>query len=162
MTIIQVSAKELLSWLKDTDSKRAHKYDLYLLLDLLGGISKQDLNLLKIDSTKNVFLKENLEKLDFYWNEFINKKTPIQYLCGKTYWRDLKLKVSNDVLIPRKETEQIVDIVMDLCDVQKNILFADLGTGSGAIAISIAELNQNWSGLATDVNIKALNINFDQ
>tara|TARA_Y100000589_G_scaffold264142_1_gene254749 strand:- start:1033 stop:1899 length:867 start_codon:yes stop_codon:yes gene_type:complete len=156
--MFKVSAKELLSWLRDDDSKRDYKDALYLLLDLLGGLSQQDINSIKIDSSKDIYLKKDLDRLDFYWSKFKNEKKPIQYLCGETYWRDFKLKVSSSVLIPRKETEQIVDIVMDICRKKNKILFTDLGTGSGAIAIALAVLNPKWKGLATDINKKALNI----
>ena len=117
--MFRVSAKELFLWLKDDASKRDNKESLYLLIDLLGGISKQDLNSLRIDSSKEIYLKQDIKKLNSYWNDFINKEIPIQYLCGYTYWRDLKLKVSRDVLIPRRETEQIADIVMDICRLKK-------------------------------------------
>ncbi len=156
--MFKVSAKELFLWLKDTNSKRVKKDALYFLLDIKGGISKQDLNLLRINSRKDIYLDVSLNQLDLYWNEFINKDVPIQYLCKTTYWRNLRLKVSNDILIPRKETEQIVDIAKDICGIKKKVLFADLGTGSGAIAISLAVSNRNWTGLATDINIKALDI----
>ena len=156
--MIKVSGKELISWLKNSDSKITQKNALNLLLDLQGGITKQEVNLLRIDSKRYVYLKESFEKLDSSWNQFIENKIPIQYLCGKTYWRNFKLKVSNDVLIPRPETEQIIDIIMDICNFNQQILFADLGTGSGAIAISLAEMSRNFIGLATDINIKSLNI----
>ncbi len=156
--MFRVSAKELFLWLKDDASKRDNKESLYLLIDLLGGISKQDLNSLRIDSSKEIYLKQDIKKLNSYWNDFINKEIPIQYLCGYTYWRDLKLKVSRDVLIPRRETEQIADIVVDICRLKKKVLYADLGTGSGAIAIAIAISNKNWHGLATDIDSKALNV----
>ena len=154
----KVSVRELFLWLKDSDSKKFNKDALYFLLDIKGGISKQDLNLLRINPKKDIYINECLSKLDQFWEQYINKRIPIQYLCGETYWRDLKLKVSNEILIPRKETEQIVDIALDICGIKKKVLFADLGTGSGAIAISLAASNQNWNGLATDINIKALDI----
>ena len=156
--MFKVSARELFLWLKDSDSKILNKEALYFLLDIKGGISKKYLNLLRINSRKEIYLSESLKTLDLYWYKFINEQIPIQYLCESTYWRDLKLKISNDILIPRKETEQIVDIAKDICGIKKKVLFADLGTGSGAIAISLAASNQNWTGLATDINIKALDI----
>tara|TARA_Y100001970_G_C14190121_1_gene834849 strand:+ start:425 stop:796 length:372 start_codon:yes stop_codon:yes gene_type:complete len=117
--MIKVSAKELLSWVKETSSEGGDENALYLLLDLLGGISKEDLNLLKINSAKEIYLKENLSSINSYWMEFINDKRPIQYICGSTYWRDYKFKVSEDVLIPRGETELIVDIAIDICREKK-------------------------------------------
>ena len=156
--MIKVSAKELLSWIQAISSKCGDKNSLYLLLDLLGGISQEELNLLRINSSKEIYLKQSLNRLNSYWLEFINKKRPIQYICGNTYWRDFKFKVSEDVLIPRKETELIIDIVMGIYRHKKKVIFADLGTGSGAIAIALASLNQTWSGLATDISANALNI----
>ena len=156
--MIKVSAKELLSWIQAISSKCGDKNSLYLLLDLLGGISQEELNLLRINSSKEIYLKQSLNRINSYWLEFINEKRPIQYICGNTYWRDFKFKVSEDVLIPRKETELIIDIVMGIYRHKKKVIFADLGTGSGAIAIALASLNQTWSGLATDISANALNI----
>ena len=156
--MIKVSAKELLSWIQAISSKCGDKNSLYLLLDLLGGISQEELNLLRINSSKEIYLKQSLNRINSYWLEFINEKRPIQYICGNTYWRDFKFKVSEDVLIPRKETELIIDIVMGIYRDKKKVIFADLGTGSGAIAIALASLNQTWSGLATDISANALNI----
>ncbi len=156
--MIKVSAKELLSWIDDAYSIGGDKNSLYLLLDLIGGISREELYSVRIDSSKDIYLKENLNKINSYWLEFNNESKPIQYICGQSYWRDFKFKVSRDVLIPRKETEQIVDIALDICGDKNKILFADLGTGSGVIAIALAAYKEFWSGLATDINIKALNI----
>ena len=156
--MFKVSAKELLLWIKNVSGNGEDKSALYLLLDLLAGVSSQELNSIRIDPSKEIFLKENLNTINNYWLKFINEKKPIQYLCGSTYWRDFKFKVSKEVLIPRKETEQIVDIASNLYSLKKRILFADLGTGSGAIAISLSMMNQHWTGLATDISINALKI----
>ena len=83
---------------------------------------------------------------------FINKavkdllvQKPIQYIIGKAFFRSLTLNVNKNVLIPRQETEELVDwVIEDFCgiSVKKNIL--DIGTGSGCIAISLAkELKNN-------------------
>ena len=87
------------------------------------------------------------------------KSCPIQYLCGITFWRDLKLKVTNKVLIPRPETEIIVDIVLNIFrNKSKKLFFAELGTGSGAISIALALAYPFSHGLATDVDQDALEI----
>ena len=83
---------------------------------------------------------------------FLNKavkdllvQRPIQYIIGKAFFRSLTLNVNKNVLIPRQETEELVDwVIEDFCgiSVKKNIL--DIGTGSGCIAISLAkELKNN-------------------
>ena len=154
----KVSGKELLAWIQNVSSEDGDKEALYLLLDLLGDLSKEDLNLLKIDSSKEISIKENINTIESCWLDYLIENKPIQYICGKAYWRNFKLKVSKDVLIPRKETEIIIDIVMDICTDKKHVLFADLGTGSGAIAIALAVLNHNWNGLATDISNKVLDI----
>jgi len=62
-------------------------------------------------------------------------------------------------LIPRVETEQITDIVSNLIsDFTKELLITDLGTGSGAIAISLALKSSHWTVLATDVEQNAINL----
>ena len=70
---------------------------------------------------------------------------PIQYVIGKAFFRSLTLKVNENVLIPRPETEELVDwVIEDFRNIspKKNII--DIGTGSGCIAISLAkELKRN-------------------
>ncbi|MBE38043.1 MAG: hypothetical protein CMP50_05325 [Flavobacteriales bacterium] len=63
---------------------------------------------------------------------------PIQYFFGYTYFKDLKIKVNKSVLIPRPETEQLVDIVLNKLNKSslKNIIL-DIGTGSGCISIAL-------------------------
>ena len=155
----EISTKDLFLWIKDIKKTREDIDDLYLLLDLMGGISKSDLFLLKINSLEKVSLKMNLHSLKKKWIEHTKFSKPIQYICGCSYWRNFKLELSTDVLIPRVETEQIVEIATDIIGLDDNkLIFADLGTGSGSIAISLVVENRNWKGLATDINIDALHI----
>ena len=93
------------------------------------------------------------------WDKYLQTSIPIQYLVGYSYWRDLKLEVSNKVLIPRPETELGVDIISEKIKRKfEKKIFADLGTGSGAISIALALANPLWEGLATDIDISALDI----
>jgi len=97
--------------------------------------------------------------LESIWNDHLLKSCPIQYLCGITFWRDLKLKVTNKVLIPRPETELIVDIVFNIFRKKsEKLFFAELGTGSGAISVSLALAYPFSKGLATDIDQDALEI----
>lgn len=85
------------------------------------------------------------------------KKMPIAYLLGhKEFW-SLDYTVTPDTLIPRPETELLVELVLQkLPGDQRKI--ADLGTGSGAIAIAVAHERPHWIVHATDVSEAALEI----
>jgi release factor glutamine methyltransferase len=87
---------------------------------------------------------------------------PIQYILGKTEFMGLEFRVTPDVLIPRPETEILVETVIDLVASRKsqvaglNVL--DIGTGSGNIAISLAKLISGVKVTATDISDKALEL----
>lgn len=85
---------------------------------------------------------------------------PIQYIAGKAYFRNLVLDVAPEVLIPRPETEQLVELVIEKCkkSAKHNPVIVDAGTGCGAIAISLAKEFPLSKLIATDISKKALNI----
>ena len=154
-----ISVKEFLFWKKIQLSKGGDHQSLALLLDSVGGISNSDLNLSRINSGDNLYLRKNLDFLESIWKDHLLNSTPIQYLCGTTFWRDLKLKVTNKVLIPRPETELIVDIVFNIFRKKsEKLFFAELGTGSGAISIALALAYPFSDGVATDIDQDALEI----
>ena len=154
-----ISAEKFLLWREKQILKGGDRESLGLLIDSLGGISKTELTLLKIKSKKNIKLNINLELLESIWEKHLDTSTPIQYLSGISYWRDLKLEVSNKVLIPRPETELIIEIALErFNNKDKNITFVDLGTGSGAISIALALANPMWDGVATDIDKNAIEI----
>ncbi len=154
-----VSAGKFSLW-KEKQIKKGGDYkSLDLLIDSLGGLSVKRQNLLKIKSEKNVKLKINLDLLETYWEIHLESSTPIQYLSKISYWRDLKLEVSNKVLIPRPETELIIEIISGkFKNKEEKITFVDLGTGSGAIGIALAMANPNWNGFATDIDKNTIDI----
>ena len=154
-----VSAKEFLSWKKKQLSKGGDNKTFTFLIDCIGGISSCELNALSINPEGNFYLRKNLDYLESIWENHLFNSFPIQYLCGTTFWRDLKLKVTDKVLIPRSETELIVDIVFKLFGKKpKKKFFAELGTGSGAISIALALAYPLWDGIATDIDQDALEI----
>ena len=112
--MLRISVQEFLFWKKKQLSKGGDQQSFAVLLDCIGGISTIDQSLISINPKRDVHLKKNLEFLESIWEDHLLKSCPIQYLCGITYWRDLKLKVTNKVLIPRPETELIVDIVFNI------------------------------------------------
>ena len=157
--MLSISVEEFLFWKKKQLSKGGDQQSFAVLLDCIGGISTSDLNLKSINTRENLYLKKNLEFLESVWEDHLIRSCPIQYLCGITYWRDLKLKVTNKVLIPRPETELIVDIVFNVFRRKsEKLFFAELGTGSGAISIALALAYPFSEGVATDIDQDALEI----
>ena len=157
--MLSISAKEFLFWKKKQLLKGGDQQSFAVLLDCIGGISTTDQNLLNINPDGNLYLKENLDFLESVWDDHLLKSHPIQYLCGIAFWRDLKLKVSNNVLIPRPESELIVDIVFEIYGKKsENLFFAELGTGSGAISIALALAYPSWVGIATDIDQDVLEL----
>jgi release factor glutamine methyltransferase len=108
------------------------------------------------------FLETNLNEVQLTrFNDLLAQRilgVPFAYLIEqKTFW-DITLKVTPDVLIPRPETELIVEHVLALYPHNEKIHLVDLGTGSGAIALAIANEKPTWSVVATDNSSAALAI----
>ena len=83
-------------------------------------------------------------------------REPLQYITGKAYFRDIVLDVDPHVLIPRPETELLVDFVINKLPVNGRLL--DIGTGSGTIAVSTAVERRDVRVTAVDVSYEALQI----
>ena len=157
--MLSISVKEFLFWKKKQLSKGGDHQSFAVLLDCVGGLDTSDINLLSTNVEGNLYLKKSLEYLGSIWDYHLTNSTPIQHLCGITFWRDLKLTVTDKVLIPRPETELIVDIVLKIFGKKpQKVFFAELGTGSGAISIALSILYPLWEGIATDIDQDALEI----
>ncbi|KAK9845895.1 hypothetical protein WJX81_005415 [Elliptochloris bilobata] len=101
-----------------------------------------------------VALRLELQGLGQLWHQRLDQRAPLQYLCNLAHWRDVTLAVGPGVLIPRPETELLVDFAQE-AQLQHPELregaWADLGTGSGALAIGLASiLPQGSRVLAVD------------
>lgn len=81
---------------------------------------------------------------------------PIAYIIGEREFWSLPLKVSPATLIPRPDTEILVELVLDHYLVQSNLRCLDLGTGTGAIALALASEQPNWQVEAIDFNPDAV------
>lgn len=96
------------------------------------------------------------------WNsilEELKKEIPIQYLLGKTSFYGLDFEVNENVLIPRPETEELVEWILESQKSKvesQNIRILDIGTGSGCIAIALAKNIPSAQVFAIDVSEKAL------
>jgi release factor glutamine methyltransferase len=93
----------------------------------------------------------------------LKENIPVQHITGKSFFRHLVLSVNRDVLIPRQETEELVAWIVDdvkskPIDDKSTVKIWDIGTGSGAISVSLASEIKNSNIFATDISEKALNI----
>ncbi len=98
------------------------------------------------------------------WGEYQNRLgrrangEPLQYIEGRAAFRELSLRVDRSVLIPRPETEQLVEHVLEWCRGSEGLVGLDLGTGSGAIAISLLLEGPFRAFVAVDISGAALNV----
>ncbi|MFH6604210.1 peptide chain release factor N(5)-glutamine methyltransferase [Maribacter algicola] len=85
---------------------------------------------------------------------------PVQYIIGKTVFMDLELRVNENVLIPRPETEDLVRWIIEDCRIDRgrDLRILDIGTGSGCIAIALAKNLPGAKVVALDVSQKALEL----
>jgi len=81
---------------------------------------------------------------------------PVAYLTGVREFWGLRLAVSPAVLIPRPETETLVEVALDRLPKDRDVAILDLGTGSGAIAVALAHERPRARVLATDMSTEAL------
>lgn len=95
------------------------------------------------------------------WEKIIKrlqKEEPIQYILGSTHFMDLSFKVTPEVLIPRPETEELVDWIINENKNRTKLRLLDIGTGSGCIAVSLAHHFSDFEVFAVDVSPQALKI----
>lgn len=133
------------------------------LLTKITSLSKLDLRLESYLHQDVILSEKSLTELTQLWEQRIKKNVPVQYLINTVYWRDFKLQVSQDVLIPRPETELIIELVENTLKFSENEelktgVWVDLGTGSGAIALGLAQLLPEATIYAVDISIAALAI----
>lgn len=136
-------------------------YDAYEAESFFYLILEDKHKLRQIDLALNHEL--NFSESDFVvWNSLLGqlkKEVPIQYLLGKTSFYGLDFEVNENVLIPRPETEELVEWIINensITDKTKKIRILDIGTGSGCIAISLAKNLPNAEVFGIDVSKKAI------
>ena len=128
-----------------------YKTDARLLLEAVMNTSYNDLfvkPLMEVDS-------ESEEK----YNDYLAlraKHTPLQHITGKQGFMGLEFKVSSDVLVPRQDTENLVEEVLK--DLHDGMHILDMCTGSGCILLSLLNYSNDCTGVGADISEKALAI----
>ena len=158
-----ITGKELWGWRRWATqlavNKNVSSYEVDWLLQSVAGIDKLTLRLESIGDEELVSISGGIDRLSQLWIDRVDDRQPVQYLIGKTFWRDFELIVSPAVLIPRPETESIIDIaVAESTQIQKQGLWVDLGTGSGAISIGLAHELPDATIYAVDCSLDALDV----
>ncbi|MTF39493.1 peptide chain release factor N(5)-glutamine methyltransferase [Cyanobacterium aponinum] len=161
----EITGKDLFNWYqsakRDCLNNKINISELNLFIIELTSLNKLNLQLNNYQNQESINSKFSLDKLEKIWNLRITKRCPIQYLIGECHWRNFTLKVTPDVLIPRPETELIIDLASEITFNYSHLKtgnFLDLGTGSGAIALGLAEAFPNSYIYAVDKSKSALKI----
>jgi len=100
--------------------------------------------------------KEQLASVDSFFTNYV-KGVPLDYILNESSFLDFTFYVDSRVLIPRPETELIVEKVIDFA-LNKNANVLDVGTGSGCISISLAMLRPDLKIFASDISLDALDV----
>lgn len=120
----------------------------YLSIEKILGYSKSEC----IIHSNHELTNDNIISFENIIND-IKQNIPIQYILGEAHFYDLKFKVNSSTLIPRGETEELVQYIL----LHDFISVLEIGTGSGCIAVSIAK-NSNANITAIDNSLEALEI----
>lgn len=156
-----VSGQELYLWREQAKqaaiAARVSPAEVDWLLREVAGLESLALRLELFSAQEQVPLTKSFSQLRDLWQQRIQQRLPVQYLAGTTPWRHFHLKVSPAVLIPRPETELLIDIAKQAAGQELTAgHWVDLGTGSGAIALGLAVTFPQATVHGVDVSEAAL------
>lgn len=163
--LAEVSGEELWQWWQKARQQAAiahiPSFEVEWLLREAAGLDRLHLYAGTIRNQGKVLLKLPLEELRQLWQRRLEDSIPVQYLVGVAPWRQFSLSVSPAVLIPRPETELLIDLAIAATATNPELRqghWADLGTGSGAIALGLATAFPAATIHAVDCSTEALAI----
>jgi len=133
--------------------------EVHWFLQELGGLDRLTLRLQTFKQQPTIPLEVPWSELTQLWKKRLGSRIPLQYLLGTAHWRHFILKVSPAVLIPRPETELIIDLAVSAIEnLDNHGIWVDLGTGSGAIALGLADSFPMAEIHGVDTSLEALAI----
>ncbi len=165
--MISISGKELYCWYqqakKQAIANNIDPNDLDWLLQTITDLSSLSLRMGSFQDRAKINSNKSLSEFEQLWQRRLQERFPVQYLAETVFWRRFQLKVTPSVLIPRPETELIIDIAQDAVknsnfSAEEDRNWVDLGTGSGAIALGLADIFPQATIHAVDSSIEALKI----
>ena len=116
-----------------------------------------------VSSQAQVQLRCSLDNLAALWHSRLHDRVPFQYLVACQHWHDVTLAVGPGILIPRHETEALVQLAADALAASPRLAaghWADVGTGSGALAVSIARLLQPHAPPVAAIDISPIALTY--
>ena len=157
-----ISGQELSQWrqqaIADLAQAQLSPKEVDIFLQAVTDLDNLSLRLQSFREREKIPLSYSWSEITKRWQKRLQSRVPLQYLLESVVWRNFTLKVSPEVLIPRPETELLIDIVGETVRGEDGGIWVDLGTGSGAIAIGLASILTKAEIYAIDYSQTALAI----
>jgi len=157
-----ISGQELSQWrqqaIADLAQAQLSPKEVDIFLQAVTDLDTLSLRLQSFREREKIPLSYSWSEITKRWQKRLKARVPLQYLLESVVWRNFTLKVSPEVLIPRPETELLIDIVGETVRGDDGGIWVDLGTGSGAIAIGLASILTKAEIYAIDYSQTALAI----
>lgn len=151
----ELTGHQWLAWRSHQLALGGNPADFDWLVEFAGGLCWRDQQQLRLHPDHTVRLTADPSHLAGLWSRHLHTAAPLQYLVGRCPWRDLELLVAPGVLIPRQETELLVELALELAPSCPGP-WADLGTGSGCLAVALALAWPTSGGWGVDASAEAL------
>ena len=143
--------KELVSSVTTDEGQDEIHSIIYRLLEKFANVSRSDV----LSEKRKELSPEEEQKLNAAVQR-INSHEPVQYIIGECEFMGRRFIVNESVLIPRPETEELVNHILSSVDRNRRLRVLDIGTGSGCIPITLALEIPDTEIMATDISITAL------
>ncbi len=158
-----ISGEDLYCWYQQAKqtaiASNIDPQELDWLIQTISSLDMLSLRLGTFQEQLQINSNVSLSELTKLWQQRLQERLPIQYLVETVFWRRFQLKVTPSVLIPRPETELMIEIAQEnnlITEPEQN--WVDLGTGSGAIALGLADIFSQATVYAVDLSWDALKI----
>ena len=138
--------------LRDNNIKSSN-LDCELILSKVLNKTREEI----LTNLNNKINKSQKNKFNFYLNKRRNKN-PISYILGYKFFWKYKFYINKSALIPRPESEHLVDETLQNIPIAKSMKILDIGTGSGCLVVSILKERYKCTAVAIDISNKALKV----